>query len=141
MNSGERLGALTAPRYLLTPSDMETTALQILMSAREPGHGNNDENPWTSGSDRDARLALRPENASSSSTFGTTPTTGSSVADPRLYPTIGIAFRYGRQPEIFSVASPTAGLMFTNDVMPVKVRFFFAVGPMDWRGLYKHNVS
>jgi hypothetical protein len=63
------------------------------------------------------------------------------VADPRLYPTIGLGFRYGRSPEIFSVASPTAGLMFSNDTMPVKVRFFFAAGPMDWRGLYKANVA
>ena len=63
------------------------------------------------------------------------------LADPKLYPTIGIGFRYGRQPEIFSVASPTAGLMFSNDVMPIKVRFVYAVGPMDWRGMYKHNVS
>jgi hypothetical protein len=31
--------------------------------------------------------------------------------------------------------------MFTNDIMPVKVRFFFATGPIDFRGLYKHNVS
>jgi len=31
--------------------------------------------------------------------------------------------------------------MFTNDTMPVKVRFFYAVGPMDWRGMYKANVS
>ena len=62
------------------------------------------------------------------------------VADPRLYPSIGLGFRYGRTPEIFSVASPTAGLMFTNDTMPVKVRFFFAVGPTDYRGLYKENV-
>jgi len=38
------------------------------------------------------------------------------------------------------VAAPNSGLMFSNDVMPVKVRFFFAVAPMDWRGMYKHNV-
>ena len=63
------------------------------------------------------------------------------AANPRLYPTIGLAFRYGRAPEVFSVASPTAGLMFTNDTMPVKVRFFFATGPMDYRGLYKANVA
>jgi hypothetical protein len=31
--------------------------------------------------------------------------------------------------------------MFTNDTMPIKVRFFYAVGPTDWRGLYKHLVS
>ena len=31
--------------------------------------------------------------------------------------------------------------MFTNDVMPVKVRWFYAAGPMDYRGLYKANVA
>jgi hypothetical protein len=31
--------------------------------------------------------------------------------------------------------------MFTNDTLPVKVRFFFAVGPTDWRGLHKNNVA
>jgi hypothetical protein len=30
--------------------------------------------------------------------------------------------------------------MFTNDVMPIKARFFYAVGPIDWRGFFKHNV-
>ena len=62
-------------------------------------------------------------------------------ADPRLYPSLGLGFRYGRTPEIFSVADPRAGLMFTNDTMPVKVRFFYAVGPTDWRGLHKNNVT
>ena len=63
------------------------------------------------------------------------------MADPRLYPTIGMGFRYGEIPELFSVASPTSGLMFTNDVMPVKARWFFAVGPQDYRGMYKANVA
>jgi hypothetical protein len=61
------------------------------------------------------------------------------VCDPRLYPTIGLGYRYGRQPEVFSVASPTAGLMFTNDTMPDKVRFFYAVAPID--GACKANVT
>ncbi len=30
LNSGERLGALTAPKYLLVPPDLEITALQVL---------------------------------------------------------------------------------------------------------------
>ena len=42
---------------------------------------------------------------------------------------------------VSAVASPTAGLMFTNDTMPIKVRFFFATGPVDYRGLYKANVA
>ena len=32
LNSGERLGALTAPKYLLVPPDLEITALQVLAS-------------------------------------------------------------------------------------------------------------
>jgi len=63
------------------------------------------------------------------------------VAYPRLYPTIGVGFRYGETPEIFSVATPTNGLMFSHDMFPVKVRWFFAVGAMDYRGLYKANVA
>ena len=57
-----------------------------------------------------------------------------------MYPAIGLGYRFGREPEIFSVASPNSGLMFTNDVLPIKVRYFFAVGPTDWRGLFKSNV-
>jgi hypothetical protein len=31
--------------------------------------------------------------------------------------------------------------MFTNDTMPVKVRYFYAVGPTDYRAFYGHLVS
>jgi hypothetical protein len=62
------------------------------------------------------------------------------IADPRLYPSIGVGFRYGRTPEVFNVASPTAGLMFSNDTLPIKVRFVYACGPIDHRGMYKMNV-
>jgi hypothetical protein len=30
---------------------------------------------------------------------------------------------------------------FDADTMPIKVRFFFATGPVDYRGLYKANVA
>ena len=62
-------------------------------------------------------------------------------ANPMLYPGLGLGYRFGENPEIFSVADPKAGLMFSNDVMPVKVRYFYAVGPIDWRPFYKHNVA
>jgi len=32
LHSGERLGALTAPKFLLVPPDLEITALQVLAS-------------------------------------------------------------------------------------------------------------
>lgn len=139
LNSGERLGGLVAPKYLLVPPDLEGTALQLLLSEGEPGTGNNDENPWAEGEGREARLAAARRKVIVVDLW-TDADNWAAVADPLLYPSIGLGYRYGRTPEIFSVASPTSGLMFSNDVMPVKVRFFFAVGPTDWRGVYKQNV-
>lgn len=146
LNSAERLGALTAPKYLLVPPDLEITALQVLGSdldytyalANAPG---GRINPLSEeGSSRAARMSFARDRVVVVDLWTDT-NNWAAVADPMLYPSIGLGFRYGRTPEIFSVASPTAGLMFTNDVMPVKVRFFYAVGPTDWRGLYKENVA
>jgi hypothetical protein len=139
-NSGERLGALTAPRYCLVPIDLKATALGVFASEGKPGTADNDENVFAEGDSHSARMRAAEERVITVPLWTDT-NNWAAVADPRLWATIGLAFRYGRTPEIFSVASPTAGLMFSNDVMPVKVRFFYATGPMDWRGLYKHNVS
>mgnify|MGYP000984049592 CR=1 FL=1 len=140
VNSGERLGGLTSPRYLLVPPDLENTALTILASEGMPGMADNDVNPEAAGNTHDARLAAARRRIIVVDLWTDT-NNWAAVADPRMYPTIGLGFRYGETPEIFSVASPTSGLMFTNDVLPVKVRWFFAAGPMDYRGLYKANVS
>jgi len=139
-NSGERLGALTAPVYCLVPSDLEMAALQYLASAGEPGTADNDINPEAQGEGREERLRRARERVIVVDLWTDT-NNWAAVCNPQLWPTIGLGFRYGSTPEIFSVASPTAGLMFSNDVMPIKVRFFFATGPMDWRGMYKHNVG
>lgn len=138
LNSDERLGALTAPKYLLVPPDLETTALQILASEGEPGTGDNDENPFAEGDAHSARLRAARRKVIVVDLWTET-ADWAAVADPNLWATIGLAFRYGRTPEVFSVADPRAGLMFTNDTMPIKVRFFYATGPIDYRGLYKHN--
>ena len=145
LNSGERLGALIAPKYLLVPPDLEITATQILASESDYLYALSNGvaapiNPNAEGSDRQERLAMARKRVVVVDLW-TDANDWAAVADPRLYPTIGLGFRYGRQPEIFSVASPTAGLMFSNDTMPVKVRYFYATGPMDWRGMYKANVT
>ena len=140
LNSSERLGALTAPKYLLVPPDLEIAALQILASEGQPGTPNNDANPLAQGDTHEARLNAARERVIVVDLW-TDSNDWAAAADPRLYPSIGLGFRYGRAPEIFSVASPTAGLMFTNDTLPVKVRFFFAAGPIDYRGLWKANVG
>ncbi len=140
VHSGERLGFLTAPKYVLVPIDLESTALVMLASEGLPGGANNDENVFATGDSHTTRMASARERVVVCPLWTDT-NNWAAIADPMLYPSIGIGFRYGRTPEIFSVASPTAGLMFTNDTMPVKVRFFYAVGPTDWRGLHKSNVA
>ena len=145
IHSGERLGALNAPKFLLVPPDLEKTALQILGSEMEYTYALANApaapvNPNIEGNEVMARLSSARERVIVIDLW-TDANDYAAAADPRLYPTIGLAYRYGRTPEVFSVASPTAGLMFTNDTMPVKVRYFYAVGPIDYRGLYKGNVA
>jgi hypothetical protein len=140
LNSGERLGALTALKYVLVPSDLEMAALQAFASEGEPGTGDNDENPFAQGDVHSARMRAARKKVIVVDLWTDT-NNWAAVADPNLWPTIGLGFRYGRVPEIYSVADPRAGLMFTNDTMPIKVRYFYATGPMGPQGLYKHNVS
>jgi hypothetical protein len=145
INSSERLGTLTAPRYLLVPPDLEITALQVLASEQDYTYALANgtaapANPFSEGDVFMARMNFARERVVVIDLWTDT-NNWAAVADPRLYPSIGLGFRYGRTPEIYSVASPTAGLMFTADTMPIKVRFFFAVGPTDYRGLYKANVT
>jgi hypothetical protein len=142
LNSSERLGALVAPKFLLVPSDLEGQALTVLLSEGQAATSNNDENPWAEGNSREARLAAAQRRVITVDLW-TDANDWAAVADPLLYPSIGLGFRFGRTPEIFSLAqaNTNGGLMFTNDLMPIKVRWFFAVGPTDWRGLYKHNVA
>jgi hypothetical protein len=144
VNSAERLGAITAPKYLLVPPDLEITGLQILASQMDYTYAlanapAGPENAFADGDAHNARLNYARKRVIVVDLWTDT-NNWAAVADPNLYPTIGLGFRYGRTPEIFSVASPTAGLMFSNDTLPVKVRYFFAVGPMDYRGIYKANV-
>jgi hypothetical protein len=145
VNSSERLGALTAPKYILVPPDLEITALQVLASQHDYTYALANapaapSNVFAEGDELQARMNSARDRVIVIDLWTDT-NNWAAAADPRLYPTIGVGFRYGRVPEVFSVASPTADLMFTNDTMPVKVRFFFATGPMDYRGLYKENVA
>lgn len=139
LHSAERLGALTAPRFCWVPIDLEDTAVIALASERIVGSANNDINVDAVGNERETRLANARRRVITVP-FWTDADNWAAQADPVMYPSIGLGFRYGRVPEVFSVADPRGGLMFSNDVMPVKVRFLFAVGAIDYRGLYKHNV-
>jgi hypothetical protein len=145
LNSSERLGGLIVPKYMLVPPDLEITALKVMASEFDYSYALSNgpaapANVLTEGNTFNERLNLARDRVIVVDLWTDT-NNWAAVADPRLYPSIGLGFRYGRTPEVFSVASPTAGLMFTNDTLPVKVRFFFATGPTDYRGLYKENVA
>ena len=140
--SGSRLGGLTTPRYIMVP--------------RRPGARCPDD--LCLGADARQRQQRR-ESGCGAGFDGRCPPAGGSPAHhhQRLHggrqrlgghgrpaasiPNIGLGYRFGRQPELFSVADPNSGLLFSNDVLPIKVRFFYSLGPIDWRGVYKHNVA
>lgn len=138
--SAAALGTLTAPRFLLVPNELEHKALEILGGFASGSAAYTDNNIWAEGDSHTQRMRSARSRVIVVDLW-TDANDWVAVCDPLLYPTIGVAYRYGRSPEVFSVANPTSGLMFTNDVMPVKVRYFFAAGVMDWRGMYKHIVA
>jgi hypothetical protein len=140
VNSGERLGAINAPYLLWVPLELEYTGIQILASMNEPGTADNDVNPEAMDEGQRARLEAARRRVIVCP-YWTDANDWVAQANPLLYPGIGLGYRFGETPEIFSVADPRAGLMFSNDVMPVKVRYFYAVGPIDYRPFYKHVVS
>ena len=69
------------------------------------------------------------------------------VVDPAVFPVIQMSYSQapgGRRhpiPELFAVVSETSGLMFSNDILPIKVRDEFALGVNGHRGIGKRNVA
>jgi len=69
------------------------------------------------------------------------------LADPVVAPVIQMAYADNPgggihpPPQLFVVTSKLAGLMFTNDVLPIKVRDYWAYGVATYRGIGKRNVS
>lgn len=69
------------------------------------------------------------------------------IVDPRIHPVIHMAYaanpggRSHPMPEIFAVTGENQGLMFTNDIMPLKVRDQFAYGVSTYLGIAKRNVA
>jgi hypothetical protein len=140
LNSNERLAGLAKPRYAWVPVDLEAAAISQFASGEGLiGTANYNVNADALANALTDRLQRARERVIVCP-FWTDVNDWAAQADPDLYPGLGLGYRYGRTPEIFSVASPTAGLMFSNDTMPVKVRFFFAAGITDWRAWYKHVV-
>jgi hypothetical protein len=118
------------PRYLLVPIELEAQAITSVTSDQIPGSSNNDRTP--------TRRRLPEENVITVPDW-TDAENWAAVADPRVCPFVGVGFRFGRNPELFTASDPNTHLMFTNDVLPVKVRWLFAVSVIDPRGAIKSN--
>lgn len=127
LNSGKRLGI--RPRYVLVPIELEKTALQIFVSATEPSSNVFYENVRRSAAEN---VIAVPE--------WTDANDWAAAADPLIAPGIGVGYRFGRTPEVFVSDQPEIGSMFTNDELRVKARFFYGVGVVDYRPLFKSNV-
>ena len=132
LNSARRLAL--RPTLLIAPIELRKTGVQIFVSAQEPGGNNNEVN--VAGIDQrfmDDNVIVCPEFTDANDFV--------SMVDPRIAPAIGCGFRFGRTPEIFIAGDPNSYLMFHNDVLPVKVRYFYNVGVIDYRPVAKNNVA
>jgi hypothetical protein len=69
------------------------------------------------------------------------------IVDPRLHPVISMAYANEPQggmhalPEIFEVTSETSGLLFSNDVLPVKIRDWWGYGVGTYVGIGNNIVA
>jgi hypothetical protein len=69
------------------------------------------------------------------------------MVDPLVFPVILMSYSQapggGVHPpcELFVAMDENAGLMFSNDTLPIKVRDEFVVGVNGPRGVYKENVA
>jgi len=137
VGSGKALGVF--PRYLLVPAELYDTALSILgygegmptvYAPEALGRGFADPRP----------IPLVVPEWSDDNNWAY-------VVDPAVFPVIQMSYSQspgGRRhpiPELFAVVSETSGLMFSNDILPIKVRDEFALGVNGHRGIGKRNVS
>jgi len=127
--SGRRIAA--RPKFLLVPVELEAQAIAVVTSDRRPGTNYNDRVPTK---------RMLPEENVITVPHWTDAESWAALADPNICPFIGVGFRYGRTPELFTASDPSTHLLFTNDVLPIKVRWYFAVSVIDPRGAIKSNI-
>jgi hypothetical protein len=137
VGSGKPLGIF--PRYLLVPAELYDAALSLL------GYGEG--MPVTYTPEAQGRGFADPRPVPLVVPEWTDATDWAYIVDPAVFPVIHMSYSQapgGRRhpiPELFAVVSETSGLMFSNDVLPVKVRDEFALGVNGYRGIGKRNVA
>lgn len=141
LGTGEVLGGLTLPVTIMVPRHLENTAITVLATERVQGSGNNDINPLAAEGESITQRRANARKMLVVNDYLGLDNDWYAFADPRRFPLFGLGFRWGRAPEIFSVADPTSGLMFTNDVLPIKIRWYYSLGAIDHRGMYMEKVA
>ena len=143
LGSSKRQGLF--PKFGLFPVDLYDDALVTFGFGQgtggKPSTSNNDVNPFAVDKPGDPRPVpvMVPD--------WTDANDWAYLADPKLAPVIQMSYAQlpggGRHPlpELFTAASETNGLLFTNDTLPIKVRDWFAYGVATYRGIGKRNVA
>lgn len=127
------------PKFLLTPDDLYDTALSIT------GYGEGMPTAYTP--EAQARNAADPRSVVVIVPDWNDANDWGYLVDLHIYPVIQITYAQTpgggnhSPPELYSVATQTQGLLFTNDVLPIKIRDWFAVNVNGPRGFGKRNVA
>ena len=133
------------PKFWLGPADLYDGALIDFGYGAGPGGapdtGDNDVNPYGQSRPGDPRpipLAV-PEFTDAND--------WAYIADPSMSPIIQMSYadepsgQVHPPPQLLAVISPTSGLMFSNDVLPIRVKDQWAYGVATYRGIGKRNVA
>jgi hypothetical protein len=128
--AGESRRIAARPKFALVPIELESQAITAVRSEAIAGDV---------ASRRPVKRILPEENVITVPHW-TNADNWAALADPNLVPFVGVAFRFGEAPEIF-MPSEANHILWLHDVLPIKVRWFFAVGVIDPRGAIKSNLS
>lgn len=134
--TGEPLGTLNSPRFLLVPNELEDMAFRLTQSLTYlqglAGTGGL-ESGTTPNLIRGRYGSLEPLVLD----YWTDPTNWWLVADPGNIPTIEVGFLNGQEmPELFVQDQPNVGSNFTADKVTYKIRHIWGVAVLDVRGFY-----
>lgn len=141
INSGKRLGIF--PRFCLVPVDLYFQALANF------GYGQGNPttfNPFTQDANGRLHTTEDPRPVPLVVPEWTDATDWAAITDPMLHPVIHMSYAQNPgggshpAPETFVSGEARAGLLFTNDTMPIKIRDWFAYGVSTYRGIHKNNV-
>lgn len=128
-SSSKRMGI--RPWGILVPIEKRGLGIQVLTNPAEHGTTDRNINAYEYAKER----VLTPPEFTDSNNWAT-------FTNPKVFPSIGVGYRFGRRPEI--VAEPggeSSYGRFTQDAMRWKVFWFYTVSVINYRGLQKRNVA